>query len=75
MQFRLKLIQVSSDIEVVRVAVDGLTLVQVLDIARDTFGADVKNAQIVHETLVVAIEKEKTNPVPINLERAFLESM
>lgn len=73
-QFRLKLVQGSSDTQVVRVAMDGLTFVQVLDIASEAFGADAKNAQIVHEGLVAAIEQAKSHQVPIHLNRSIMQS-
>ncbi|KAF9996939.1 hypothetical protein BGZ65_007478 [Modicella reniformis] len=75
MQFRLKLVQISKDTEVVQVVMDGLTLVQVLDIARDAFGTDPKNAQIVHEVLIAAIEQEREHQVPVHLDRVILQRL
>ncbi|KAI8355441.1 hypothetical protein B0O80DRAFT_43185 [Mortierella sp. GBAus27b] len=75
MQFRLKLVQISKDPEVVRVATDGLTLVQVIDISGDAFGADNKTAQVVHEALLMAIEQEKSYQIPIHLDMAVLQKL
>ncbi|KAF9433165.1 Integrator complex subunit 1 [Entomortierella beljakovae] len=68
LSFRLRLVQSSHDLEVVRVAVDGLSLVQVIGIAKDAFGVSSKTAQIIHETLATTLESEKDNNVPIHLE-------
>ncbi|KAF9111981.1 Integrator complex subunit 1 [Mortierella sp. AM989] len=67
---RLRLVQSSHDPEVARAAMDGLNLVQVIDITKDAFGVDIKIAQIIHEALLVALEHEKYNAVPVHLNRS-----
>ncbi|KAF9171261.1 Integrator complex subunit 1 [Mortierella sp. AD011] len=70
MLLRLRLVRTSREPEVVRAAMDGLNLVQVVDITKDAFGVDIKTAQIIHEALLVALEQEKAHGVPIHLERS-----
>ncbi|KAF9356147.1 Integrator complex subunit 1 [Mortierella sp. AD094] len=70
MSLRLRLVQTSHEPEVVRAAMDGLNLVQVIDITKDAFGVDIKIAQIIHDALLVALEQEKSHGVPVHLERS-----
>ncbi|KAG0195896.1 Integrator complex subunit 1, partial [Mortierella sp. GBA30] len=67
MQLRLRLIQFSQDAEVVRVAMDGLSLVQVIDLAKSAFGVDIKTAQVVHDALSAALGREPEQSVPVHL--------
>ncbi|KAG0360110.1 Integrator complex subunit 1 [Gamsiella multidivaricata] len=70
LQFRLRLVQYTQYIEVVRVAMDGLSLVEVIDLSKEAFGVDVKIAQVMHEVLLTAMEEEKQHNVPVHLEKA-----
>ncbi|KAF8977219.1 Integrator complex subunit 1 [Entomortierella lignicola] len=70
LSLRLRLVQTSREPDVVRVAMDGLNLIQVIDITKDAFGVDMKIAQIIHEALLVALENEKTLGVPVHLEQS-----
>lgn len=69
-QFRLRIIQGSKDSEVVRVALDGLNLVQTIELCKDAFGLDLSVAQLVHTALLAALESEggMNVPVPVHLE-------
>ncbi|KAF9961521.1 Integrator complex subunit 1 [Mortierella alpina] len=69
LQLRMRIVQFCGDAEVVKAAVDGLTLVQVIDLAKGAFGVDVKVAQVIHEALLLALEKESENIVPVHLEQ------
>ncbi|KAF9129984.1 Integrator complex subunit 1 [Mortierella sp. 14UC] len=67
-QFRLRIIQGSKDPEVVKVALDGLILVQTIELCKDAFGLDLQVAQLVHAALLVALENEASEAVPVHLE-------
>ncbi|KAG0287041.1 hypothetical protein BGZ97_007225, partial [Linnemannia gamsii] len=66
--FRLRIAQGSKDPEVIRVALDGLNLVQTIELCKDAFGLDLQVAQLVHSALLVAIESEASLGVPVHLE-------
>ncbi|ORZ04684.1 hypothetical protein BCR41DRAFT_193695 [Lobosporangium transversale] len=74
-QFRLRLVQFSREAEVVRVAMDGLSLIQTIDIARNTYGVNVKMAQIIHGALLMALEQERERSVPVHLEQESLKRL
>ncbi|KAF9935230.1 Integrator complex subunit 1 [Linnemannia zychae] len=67
-QFRLKVIQTSKEPDIVRVALDGLSLVQTIEICKESFGLDLQVAQQVHEALLKALENESSQSVPVHLE-------
>ncbi|KAH7042449.1 hypothetical protein BKA57DRAFT_539090 [Linnemannia elongata] len=69
-QFRLRIVQGSKDPEVVRVALDGMNLVQTIELCKDAFGLDLSVAQLVHAALLTALEIEggMNVPVPLHLE-------
>ncbi|KAF9902714.1 Integrator complex subunit 1 [Linnemannia zychae] len=67
-QFRLRIIQGSKDPEVVKVALDGLNLVQTIELCKDAFGLDLQVAQLVHATLLAALENEASQTVPVHFE-------
>jgi hypothetical protein len=69
-QFRLRIIQGSKDPEIVKVALDGLNLVQTIELCKDGFGLDLQVAQLAHTTLLVALENEASQAVPVHLEAA-----
>ncbi len=65
----MRIVQYCRDTEVVKAAVDGLNLVQVIDLAKGAFGVEVKVAQVIHEALLLALEIEPENIVPVHLEQ------
>lgn len=69
-QFRLRIVQGSKDPEVVRIALDGMNLVQTIELCKDAFGLDLSVAQLVHTALLTALEIEggMNVPVPLHLE-------
>ncbi|KAG0324121.1 Integrator complex subunit 1 [Dissophora globulifera] len=69
MQYRLRLVQLCKDPEIVRVAMDGLSLVEVIEMSKEAFGIDVKNAEVMHEALLAALEREKEHHVPVHLDK------
>lgn len=75
LQLRMRIIQFCRDAEVVKAAVDGLSLVQVIDLTKGAFGVDVKVAQVIHEALLLALEKEPENTVPVHLEQHTCKRM
>ncbi|KAI1303911.1 Integrator complex subunit 1 [Mortierella claussenii] len=72
---RLRLVQLGRDTEVVRAAMDGLGLVEVIEIAKEAFGVDLKTAQIIHEALLIALDREKDHHIPIHLDQGALSRL
>ncbi|KAG0217493.1 Integrator complex subunit 1 [Mortierella sp. NVP41] len=67
-QFRLRIVQGCKDAEVVKVALDGLNLVQTIELTKNAFGLDLQVSQLVHAALLVALENEAEQSVPVHLE-------
>ncbi|KAG0380523.1 Integrator complex subunit 1 [Mortierella sp. AD032] len=67
-QFRLRIVQGSKDPEVVKVALDGMNLVQMIELSKDAFGLNLQVAQLVHAALLDALETEASQAVPVHLE-------
>ncbi|KAG0252869.1 Integrator complex subunit 1 [Mortierella polycephala] len=70
LQLRLRVAQFSKDSHVVRVAIDGLTVVQVIGIATESFGVDLETAEIIHESLLTSLETAHQQNVPVHLEQS-----
>lgn len=61
------------DPEIVKVSLDGMTFVQVIDAVKEGLGLDLKVAQVVHQVLLDMLEKEHGQAVPVHLESSVVK--
>ncbi|KAG0347500.1 Integrator complex subunit 1 [Podila humilis] len=63
------------DPEIVKVGLDGMTFVQVIDVVKDGLGLDLRIAQVIHNALFGLVEKEQSDAslVPAYLDRAVVK--
>lgn len=65
---RIRLVQSIHEAAIVRIVLDGLSVVQIMEIAKQGFGLQLNVAQMVHEVMAVALDKEMDSSVPTYLE-------
>jgi len=68
LSLRIRLVQSTQELEIVRMALDGLSVVQVLEVAKQGFGLPLHIAQQVHEAVAVSLEGDSESNVPTYLE-------
>ncbi|KAF9214847.1 Integrator complex subunit 1 [Podila verticillata] len=61
------------DPEIVKVSLDGMTFVQVIDVVKEGLGLDLKVAQVIHQVLLDMLEKEHGQDVPVHLESSVVK--
>lgn len=65
---RIRLVQSTQELEIARIALDGLSIVEVLEVAKQGFGLPLPIAQLVHEAVAVSLERDSVSAVPTYLE-------
>ncbi|KAG0336844.1 Integrator complex subunit 1 [Podila horticola] len=61
------------DPEIVKVSLDGMPFVQVIDVVKEGLGLDLKVAQVVHRVLLDLLEKEHGQAVPVHLDSSVIK--
>lgn len=63
----------TQDPEIVKVSLDGMSLVQVIDVVKEGLGLDIRVAQVVHRELLDVLEEEHEQAVPVHLDSVVVK--